>query len=86
MRRSRGLGHASGFDTGGANDYFLGPAVPQSAHALQIGIETTFGHVVGVAHMAAYNGMLSTNFTNLGHLQYSPFLELDRLESADILA
>jgi len=62
----------SGFNTIGANHHLLSPALIYRAHVLQIGFETPFGHIMGMADIIANQGSFTTNFTYSGHfsLQY----------------
>ena len=62
------LDHPSGLDAIGAHHQFLRATVAQSSDALQIGIESAFIHVVGVADIVAHHWFFSTNFTYFGHL------------------
>ena len=65
--RSGGFDHATRFDAVGADHQLLNPALMKGANILQIGLETAFGHIVGVAHVAAHHRLLSTNFTYSCH-------------------
>jgi hypothetical protein len=64
---------SSGFDdfTGGyatgADHDLLGPPVVHGAHALQIGLETAFGHVVCMTDVAAHHGLFPTYFAYFSH-------------------
>lgn len=63
----RRFNDASGFDAGGANHHFFGLAILHGPHILQIGIETPFIHIMGVAHMVARHRFFSANITYFGH-------------------
>jgi hypothetical protein len=65
------LDDATGFDATGAHYHFFGSAVAQGAHALQVGFEPAFGHVVGMADVAADHWSFSANFTYFSHNKVS---------------
>jgi hypothetical protein len=57
------------------------------ANLLQIWVKTSFGHVVGMAHIVASHGFLTTYFTDLCHDLESSCARLqdvDKLCNADL--
>ena len=55
-------------DAARADHDALGTPFLQCPHGLQIGVETPFIDVVGMADMIAHHGFLATDFTFPGHL------------------
>jgi hypothetical protein len=63
-----GLGYGSGTNTTGANGHPFDLTGSQlGPNRLQVGHETTFALVVGVAHIVSNLGSFSTDFTYFGH-------------------
>jgi hypothetical protein len=58
----------TGLETTGADYHFSGLAVGESADALKIGVEASFGYVMGMADIAADHRFFSANFTHFGHV------------------
>jgi hypothetical protein len=48
---------------------------------LKVRVEPAFGDVVGMADITADHGLLSANFTNLGHNRISVFLRNLKIEA-----
>ena len=66
-QRSGGFDHTARFDTCGAHHHFLRAPLVHGPNTLQIWIETTFVHVMGMADMAADHWFFPTYFTYFCH-------------------
>ena len=74
----RGFDYPSGFNASGADHHFFGTPIMQGPDALQVGIETAFINIVSVAHIVAYHGFFSTNFTYLCHNMLHVILDFNQ--------
>jgi hypothetical protein len=63
--------HTTGFETTGAHHHFFRAAIGYRADALKIGVEASFGDIMGMTDVAADQRFFSTNFTHLGHVKPS---------------
>jgi hypothetical protein len=64
---SGGFDDSTGLDAVRAYDHLPDPPVVERAHALKIGIESSFADVVGMAHMVAPHRFFTTYIAYLGH-------------------
>jgi hypothetical protein len=65
------LDDLASLEAGGANTDATRHSVDQGTYALEIGIPTAVGDVVGVRHIVSELGLLSANFTLTGHSDLS---------------
>ena len=64
------------FDAARADHHALGTSFLQGSYGLQIGIETSFVDVMGMANVVAHHRFLAADFTFLGHRISLPLLEI----------
>ena len=62
----------SGFDAVGADDHFFHFALIYGSDPLKVGVEATFRHIMGVAHVAPDHWLFSADFTHFRHYIHSP--------------
>ena len=61
----------AGLHAGSADVHLAGLAVDDDGNLLNVRTEGTIGYAVGVADAATGHGVLTANFTNLGHFSHS---------------
>jgi hypothetical protein len=62
--RLRRFDHLTRFDALGANQHLFDLTLVKSPNALQIGVETPFGDVMGMADVATHHGFLAAYRTH----------------------
>lgn len=61
----------AGLHAGSADIHLAGLTVNDDGNLLNVRTEGTIGYAVGVADAATGHGVLTANFTNLGHFSHS---------------
>ena len=61
----------AGLHAGSADVHLAGLTVNDDGNLLNVRTEGTIGYAVGVADAATGHGVLTANFTNLGHFSHS---------------